>query len=409
MKAKIFRIIFCIAVVVGTLLGNGAKEKEEIILPSLIIPEMQELETVSDTAAQENIVVKNALGLPLRDDTVLFVSCRKNMYPLEEYEFDSEGRKLRYLPSYGCDYIEYAYDTDGNLVQEVRYELESNGCDAKIKSWVEYSYEEDEAGEILQMGWEYYQDGTLHYETVHDSEGERQKEITYREDGQLWAVREYDSSKRQYWFTDYDEEGNIERQYRSDFDDKGNEILYVEYDAEGNISPVRGCACDPEEVIPYWRYENIYDESGNLLRQIVYDIDGVQTGYVENAYDENANLVEETEYDAKNAEIYHAECTYDQKGNLVERYSFSEEYQERNKTIYEYDGRGNCIERLVIKYTEDEEGNIVEHSPWPIWQGEYDAENRLIRYIDGDGDRYSYKYKEIGTLEEYPYDKIEVH
>ena len=304
--------------------------------------------------------------------------------------------------------IEYEYDADGNLILETCYELYMDENDSEIMYWIEYIYGTNEAGEVIRAEWEYYRDGSLHSQTVYDDEGERLKEISYWQDGQISSVYEYDPSKRQLWLTDYDKEGNTERKYRTDYDDRGNEILRVEYDGEGKISPVRDCACDPEEYIPYWRFENSYDESGNLVRQIVYDIDDIQTGHMENTYDDG-RLIRAEEYDAENNLLYYSEYVYDEKGDTVSYFSVNEYGTEKVERVYEYDSYGHCVKYSAVNYWGDDEGNLTKGYPYVIWERKYDADNRLIQYIDQDRDKYYYTYMAIGDLDEdFPYDKIKV-
>lgn len=432
MKAKILRILFCIAILIGAFLGSRINEKEKRnVLDSTAMQKTEGIEnateavtaenSATDHTAAENVrpkkevtqtITENASGLPLKEDTVLLVTVKRTADRiLEEYEYDAEGRILRYLD---CRYvrdenIEYEYDTDGNLILKTCYELHTDETDSEIMYWIEYLYGIDEAGEVIQTEWEYYKNGSLRSETVYDCEGERLKEITYREDGKLWSVYEYDSSKRQLWLTEYDEEGNIEWKYRSDYDDWGTKILDVEYAADGNISPVRGCACDPDEYIPYWRYENSYDEAGNLIRQIIYDMKDTQTGYMENTYDDDGHLIKTQEYDVEDDTLYYSEYAYDEKGNEVRCFYVNEYGTEKVEYMYEYDSYGHCIKYSAVNYWEDEEGNLTKGDPYVIWERKYDADDRLIKYIDKDGDKYYYTYTEIGDLDDdYPYDKIRV-
>ncbi len=428
MKAKILRILFCIAILIGTLLGNDIKEKNVLFSPTM--QETDGTENVSeavtaehsatenaaaiDVSAEKGVaqtITENASGLPLKEDTVLLVTVKRTAdWILEEYEYDAEGRMLRYLDRrYVRDEdIEYEYDEDGNLILETCYELYMDENDSEIMYWIEYIYGTNEAGEVIRAEWEYYRDGSLHSQTVYDDEGERLKEISYWQDGQISSVYEYDPSKRQLWLTDYDKEGNTERKYRTDYDDRGNEILRVEYDGEGKISPVRDCACDPEEYIPYWRFENSYDESGNLVRQIVYDIDDIQTGHMENTYDDG-RLIRAEEYDAENNLLYYSEYVYDEKGDAVSYFSVNEYGTEKVERAYEYDSYGHCVKYSAVNYWGDDEGNLTKGYPYVIWERKYDADNRLIRYIDQDRDKYYYTYTAIGDLDEdFPYDKIKV-
>ena len=285
--------------------------------------------------------------------------------------------------------IEYEYDTEGRLSGKTCYEARWRDWKEKygeLSYWVEYSYAVNEAdGTIDRMEREYDRDGILCDESLFDSQGKLLKERIYR-DNALSYEYEYDRLENQSWGISYDGDGSITIQYREDYDDMGNRILRAHYDGEGNLDVFEGYECDTYVVIyPYWRYENTYDNNGNLIRQ--------------------------TEYDHDNVESEFREYTYDEKGRLVEEF-FSDEMTTESYE-YEYDSAGNQVRELYIYYESDDDGSLTAQEPETLWEREYDRENRLVRYTDYDWgipkEWYEYGYELIGVSEgNYPYDQIKI-
>ena len=191
----------------------------------------------------------------------------------------------------------------------------------------------------------------------------------------------------------------------------GNETLNVRYDAEGKLNRFEGYDCDTYvSFYPYWRSENTYDDSGNLIKTTVYGYEGDELTYVKYTYDDDGYLikVEGLDGDPIIGE-YTDEYTYNDKGYLVSR--FSTDNTGAYGTEYEYDNNGNCIKELNINYKQDEDGNISECGSSIAQENQYDERNRLIRVYYSYRDKtYDYTYETIGVPDEdYPYDKIEIY
>lgn len=463
MRAKIFRVLFCIFILTGTFLGSIIKEKETSETRMIITadgvryetkdaPETEKAEVeengeaeveepaaepilkaenagAEDTMAEEPDEGINSFGLPLLEDTALLVTVEKRFsnsfsdnYECvsAEYEYDREGRLLRHLGDGIIDYNdrEYEYDAEGNCIKESRFKVSGKEKILKtLKSWVNYHYGKDEAGRPIRTEREYDKNGRLREERVYDSEENWLKRTVYRESGLPWFAFEYDPSGRQYWAADYDDEGHVERQYRGDYDEYGSVILYDTCDGEGNpILDDGDCDCGPDVFELYGRrYEYEFDEAGNLIMQTAFDENGKQTGHMENSYDERGNLIREALYDAENTLREYEEYSYDEKGNLEWEYSYYDDYEERGvKTGYEYDAAGRCIRegsRYYYDYKGEEGETLTEDPLYTIWEREYDDRGRLITYTDySDKEWYNYSYKMIrGSDEDYPYDRIRIN
>lgn len=367
---------------------------------------------------------RNTFGLPLMDATVLLVTENKGQEHFEEYEYDKKGRMLRYMEgiAQSFDSTEYWYDEAGNCMKKTRYEVHRKKEDPEVvvqnqKEWSDYSYGEDEAGQPVQTEWEYYAGGSLRSICERDSEGERLKETTYRKSGQLWSERVYDVSKHQLWLTEYDEKEQVERQYRTDYDEQGSVILNATYDGEGNeIGDEGDCDCGPDGF-DFWgrRFEYEYDNDGNLIRQTGFDEQGNRTGYIEKSYDAHGNLISEAVYDGEDTQMYYEKNAYDEKDHLIFHYyvhrkesGYDSEGLGR-KEGYEYDEAGRCIRKWVRSCDEGEDEEIPpEDSVYVQWERTYDEQGRLVRYTNG-SDKYVYTYTAVGDLDgDYPYERIKL-
>lgn len=391
MKKRIIGIMLCLSIFTGAATGCGAEEDSSVSSASFTSVEGSDTKT-TDTAAPENAPeVVNALGLPLMDGTTLLVTVIKHrftddyLFIKEQYEYDSEGRLLRYIGNQSRGYfdIEYKYGADGNLLRKTCYNVEKK--ERELDYWVEYSYVKDDAGELVSWTERKYNvDGSLNRESGYDSEGTLLNEIRYVENMPRYQY-EYDVSARQLWETLYDGQDNVAERREEKYDDAGNLLLRARYDAEGNLDVFEGYECDTYMVIyPYWTYENTYDDTGNLIRQVMYD------------YEHNETDI--------------SEYTYDENGKLVSHF-FSDEMV-TEETEYRYDAVGNRIQDLEVVYEYDTDGRPIRtDAVLPKWEWEYDRRNRLVKSTDyswGNPEYwYEYEYETIGVSDDdYPYDKI---
>lgn len=280
----------------------------------------------------------NALGMTMRDDTVLLVKVWKYTSPAynhvcEEYEYDREGRVLRHIKYYSnaMERWEYEYDSVGNLNRETCYELE----DGAVRYWTEYRFEKcGSAYELCRIGSKYGGDGNIVSEAVYNSEDINIKTTYYRENGTAYWAIEYDDAGHQTRLFAYDEQENIVSRRDLEYDAAGNLIRKVHYDCEGNI----------EDVTEY-----TYDVAGNLIRSVHYDYE--------------SNIANEWEY------------TYDASGNLLQNIHNGSITKE-----YAYDSAGNMTKEITDPYRK-----------WKKY--EYDSENRIIKMTVQDEDRYEYRYE----------------
>ena len=144
------------------------------------------------------------------------------------------------------------------------------------------------------------------------------------------------------------------------------------------------------------KYANKYDEKGNLIESITYNLDEKREDKTSYKYNEKGNLIQKNNYynsiDRKSEDI--TTYMYNEKGNQIESNSYNDVGKLESKTIYKYDEKGKEIEsntynvsgKLERKYTYkyDEKGNTISFN-------NYGADGSL-------GHKYTYKYDEKGKL-----------
>ena len=396
MKKRI-SMTLCICLLAGAVLGCGAEVSE----PASSVTVSENLETQNDFTEDESTAdseenysteTVNASGLPPREGAALVVTVARCDYShasnkvrnriTEEYEFDSEGRRLRYT-CYGLSSeafekrIEYEYDADNNLIRKTCYDLEEDG--GAMNEWTEYQYVKKDSGNLrTHMEFEYNAEGNLLRESGYDTDGRLINETSYRQDGDgyeygLARKYEYDSSENLSRTIYYDVQGNATGWREEVYDDAGNLTLCADYDEEGNIDIYEGYDCDTYMYIyQYWPSKNEYDETGNLIKRTGYDYEG--------------NVIEIAEY------------TYDNANRLIKDWHYFSDHNYTEEIIYEYDNAGNQVKEYIDQQI--------------IWEKEYDDRNRLVKYAQysyGKECWYEYEYKTIGVAEEnYPFDRIKV-
>ncbi len=416
MKAKSAYTILCLCMVLGMFTGCGTKEKEAEALPDTekivsletadeALDEASDktldesaIEIVDEEVPESSFETLNAVGMPLMDNTALLASVTTpGGKVVEQYEYDKEGHMLRRLNmkymkyDYMCMW-EYEYDSAGNLSRATDWHYgvdEWREADRRLAEQTEFAY--DSAGRLL--GWmarEYGDDGNLDRYVVYTDSGQ-----------QSWGM----------WYL-FDSDGNVDEQFRHEYDEMGNETLYVEYDAEGKLNLFEGYECDTYiSYYPYTRFENTYDDSGNLIKITAYGYESSSgTTYVKFSYDDDGHLikVEGVDGDPIIGE-YTEEYAYNEKGYLVS--TIDTDNTGAGGYEYEYDNTGNCIKELMIHFEQDEDGNISECGSSITQENQFDERNRLIHvYYPYSDNTYDYTYETIGVADEdYPYDKIEIY
>ncbi len=162
----------------------------------------------------------------------------------------------------------------------------------------------------------------------------------------------------------YDEQGNKTKEV---FYDDGVNVVEWAYDEKGNVTSEKCRLANGYKYDVEWKYDEnsnitqmkIVTETGEYIYDYILDADGktikstcssegVVTGETELIYDEKGNLIKEVRQDVNYGQDI-IEYTYDENGNLLtEVYKYSD-----NTTSiysYTYDNNGNLIKEIHIDF-----------------------------------------------------------
>lgn len=142
------------------------------------------------------------------------------------------------------------------------------------------------------------------------------------------------------------------------------------------------------------KYENKYDDNGNVIEEIIYNTDGnlIAKGLLK--YNYRQDVIEAVKYDSGGKPQKKLQFKYDNDGNLIEG--------------IEYDPYGKCIMKLRFKY--DENGKIINFSQYDSFEilsfkniFKYDKKGNLFELksdLYGEGkinSKIQYKYDNEGN------------
>ena len=326
------------------------------------------------------------------------------------YTFSEDGRlaSLSTCDAAGVPLSAETYDRQGNLSSRSEYE------DGVLHSLEKQEYDED--GNCVKVsvydGTETLQSST---ESEYNASGIQTKQISYRGDGSIRSLYEYDpktgnltrycsysedgtgfDTRYQYneageveRTSEYDENGTLQSYSIYKFDEDGNRIQRNEYRADGtqSLSISYNAAGDMTE-------SRLYTDEGTLSSCTYYEYDGKL-------------LTRITQTDGKGAVTQYTEYEYNAEGTKILESSY--EADGTPSDIQEYDSNGNCTRRssyfqgeldFYYEMEYDEEDRVIR-------QRNYDGDGTLketavTEYgIDGTNDRRVSYYDRDGTLTEY--------
>jgi len=235
------------------------------------------------------------------------------------------------------------------------------------------------------------------FRVIHD------KEVSchYSGDGALTYkyVFEYNNRGDQTLYIKYDEKGNIFEKHEYKYDDRGNLLHYIRYDKNGDIRFKEEYKYDDRGNKTFYseskagrdtkKCEYVYDENNCLIRSIESnEFEGKWNKKV-NDYDKNGNLTLQTIYDVnENLAVKH-EYKYDERGLRTQYILHDKDGSILEQAFWEYDKQGN----LLLKYSIGKSGNISKDFEY----GYDDRGNQILINI--------YNYKGLFNKEELAYDE----
>ncbi len=193
---------------------------------------------------------------------------------MEEKSYEADGHKrvareyLHYADG-SRDIISYTYDDEGNIIKKLTVD-----ADGDVEETEEFQYEE----------------GHLILEVKRDESGELVVETKYHyEDGKLLGIESQDGIegadyRRVYTYND---KGHRESVMLYDADDNPLERVLLEADEKGR----------PVKVVEENRQKKNtlhlrYDDTGNVVFQEEFDLNGALVSRVERTYDKEGRLLE---------------------------------------------------------------------------------------------------------------------
>ncbi|MBR4824338.1 MAG: RHS repeat-associated core domain-containing protein [Spirochaetaceae bacterium] len=319
---------------------------------------------------------------------------------------NSEKKLAEIKSDTGTQSLKFAYNGEGLLI---KIELYEGGKSAGQS--VAYTY----SGKLL--------------ETVTDTDGDTSR-FVYNSDNNLEKLIKPDGSFVEFKYGLMDKDGNLyttqtvnEEGHAERFDyDRANKITtYTDHDGVTTIYKY-----DDDQQITEEKYadgstvKTAYNTAGNVTSKTV---NGSTTTFV---YDTKDNLIkvqyadgssENFTYDSSNNCIKAVdrdgiitEFRYDAKGNCIGvirggQEAVNAQYNNKGlvtdiyrnggsvtgRTHFDYDAKGNATSRTA--YTK----NAVIKETWT-----YDEQNRVLSYIDGEGQKYTYSYTEKTVTEKTP-------
>lgn len=352
--------------------------------------------------------------LTLPTEQWIFTSLYGGSMHYVEYTYDTCGNLLtesNYYPDYisgetRSDYrYEYTYDAAGNVIREVRKHYGYNAKNTwDLTSYSDYSY--DSKGNMTADTYMDYLNGYGHSrEYVRNDDGYILSSTDYDADGNIESKTVYDRDSNNYAPRTYVYSGdgtllcwednsqpNITISYNAN-----NEEIYRDVNTkDGNTSSRTrifsdGTSCKTQELI--------YDENNKLIHWTEYNTDGKIAFVAEFAYDSEGNEVSNIHTAYNNGEFAsRSENTYDSDGNILEAKYVSSDTTYSYRVTYSYDENGKQLTYDYYNYEDiamqHEERTYNEH-------GYIESKISNGKYSDGSTWENTYYY-------EYEYITIEV-
>lgn len=297
------------------------------------------------------------------------------------------------LSAYG-EYV-YVFDKAGNIVSESYY-YGGILTDRTERNYTDSGIIVNESvygrGDKLQSYKEFDEEGNLLKETVYDYLGKVEEYREYNEEGLVvyqevfayshYIIRfEYDENGNLFkqYEVDYDENDTVKFSYEDTFDEEGNTINRVVTDVDGNSFVAR---------------QMVIETEGN--KRTVYEIgkDDEVRYRTEEEYDDNGNLLAKTTYVVYDDDrvLSHEEYTYDEEGRMIHKIY---EFTDVTETEYEYADEGYLYKESIIT------GKYISPEIYGDLSNAVLTECTQVYFYDADGDKVRSEYYVDGKLTSY--------
>ncbi|NVJ60936.1 MAG: LysM peptidoglycan-binding domain-containing protein [Gammaproteobacteria bacterium] len=373
-----------------------------------------ENDNVIETIRYENLIDRSSIsGKPtIKKVEALIVPGSNDAH--QRSVFDSDGRVVYVADPMGAVTF-YEYDGNNNVVKTIRYAntISSNQNPSEVvpdsnndrvtqtyyDKFNRVTYTRDATGAVV--GFEYDNNGNITKSTAYDqllSSDEPIENVIAQPQLDQVTRSEFDAANRLIYLVDG--EGGVTQ---FEYDEMGNQTKKIAYANKINIDQ------NPEDVIPDSTRDqvtrSVFDESNRLT--YMSDPRGAVTSY---EYDDNGNIISSTQYanrisnntDPRNVitnpeqdrtvrAVYDAAnraiLTVDALGGVVKN---------------EYDAQGNLTEKrwFAERLASGQDINtlIEDDANDQVIRAEFDAANRMIYSIDGEGAVIKFDYDARSNL-----------
>ena len=263
----------------------------------------------------------DSISKKYKSDT-LFLPCDKHVSLTKYDTLKNEYQIINYYTSDTIiTYIENSYDSEGRLVRKI-------SRDKYFNENIYFKY--DNKGNLIKI---FYADA------INSKEG-RVHEFIYNRKNQLVEESNYQTSN------------SIQTS------------LYVVPPSKNDEKVI-----DKRKIKFFWKYKYYYNSSGQLIKQLDYDIYGNVQSVHEYNYLETSKSVDEVIY-YEGKICTHIVSYFDEKNRLIEVIRDELNYSERFQGVFLYDDHGNLIKNIrnssyqpkeewLNEYIYDENGNWV--------------------------------------------------
>lgn len=234
----------------------------------------------------------------------------------KDHIYDEQGNRIARI-SYGepdviDEWDEYRYDEQGNCILQAKHT-----SDGSYLWWDEYVY--DGQGNCIEMIS--HEDAGIFQRVAYgyDNKGNLTSEGFYDSDNVLNCLNEYvlddqGNHIRDLYYNYFDGVKTLVTHAEYTFDDQGKEISRVQYAVDENYIAANGAVVEStvhsydeqgnkvKTTTTYFEdYDNIhetyYDSQGNETRIAIYSHDGVLESLQDNSYDDEGNCIKRVFYD----------------------------------------------------------------------------------------------------------------